>query len=142
MAKFVMELPLELINDLKRLESNSEKMIGEMTQAGAQVVYSNVKRNMKRSFKDTTSLDKGLKITKTYKTQYDDGINTKVGFYGYDGISTKRYPKGVPIPLKALAREYGTSRGEARKPFFRKSFKDDEIENAMLKVQDGYLPKE
>ena len=142
MAKFALELPLELINEFKKLESNSEKMIGEMTQAGAQVVYKNVKTNMKRSFKDTTSLDKGLKITKTYKTKYDDGINTKVGFYGYDGNPTKRYPKGVPIPLKALAREYGTSRGEVRKPFFRKSFKDDEIENAMLKVQDGYLPKE
>jgi hypothetical protein len=32
--------------------------------------------------------------------------------------------KMVPIPLKALAREYGTSRGEKKKPFMRKAFKD------------------
>ena len=41
-----------------------------------------------------------------------------------------------------MAREYGTSNGEAKKPFFRKSFKKDEIENEMRKVEEKYLPKE
>ncbi len=42
---------------------------------------------------------------------------------------------GVPVALIAIAREYGTSSGEAKKPFFRKSFRKDEIEQAMLKAQ-------
>ena len=55
---------------------------------------------------------------------------------------TKKHPKGVPISLIALAREYGTSSGEGKKPFFRKSFKKAEIEAEMKKVQEKYLPKE
>lgn len=136
MAKFKAELPTELINIFSELEDNIEDIFGEMTQAGAKVVYQNVVKNMKRSFKKTDSLEKGLKITRVYKTPSDDGINTHIGFYGYDGNATPKYPKGVPIPLKALAREYGTSSGEDKKPFFRKSFKKQEIEDAMLQVQD------
>ena len=63
-------------------------------------------------------------------------IATKVGFYGYDR-------NGIPNPLKAMAREYGTSNGEAKKPFLRPAFKKKtEIEQAMQSVQDEYLPKE
>lgn len=129
-------MPTELMKVFSDLEDNIEDIFGEMTQAGAKVVHQNVVRNMKKSFKNTESLEKGLKITRVYKTPSDDGINTHIGFYGYDGVPTKKYPKGVPIPLKALAREYGTSRGEAKKPYFRKSFKKDEIEDAMLKIQE------
>ncbi len=128
-----MELPNELIGSLKSLSNNANEMMEEMTHAGAVVVFNNIKSNMKKSFKTTESLEKGLKITKAYKTKDDDAINTKVGFYGYDD-------KGVPIPLKALAREYGTSKGEKKKPFMRKSFKtEDTITNAMLKVQERYI---
>ncbi|MBQ8892557.1 MAG: hypothetical protein IJ068_06825 [Bacilli bacterium] len=136
MARFKAEMPTELMKVFSDLEDNIEDIFGEMTQAGAKVVHQNVVRNMKKSFKNTESLEKGLKITRVYKTPSDDGINTHIGFYGYDGVPTKKYPKGVPIPLKALAREYGTSRGEAKKPYFRKSFKKDEIEDAMLKIQE------
>jgi hypothetical protein len=74
-----------------------------------------------------------LKITKTYKTPSDDGINTKVGFYGYfeneDG-------KTVPAPLVANVFEYGRSTSTfPKQPFLRKSFKKSEIEQAMLKAQ-------
>ena len=114
MAGFKEELPNDLIKDFEKLGNECEKMIGEMTQEGAKVAYRLIKTNMSRAFKSTKSLEKGLKITKVYKTKSDDGINTYIGFYGYDD-------KGVPIPLKAMAREYGTSRGEAKKPFLRKS---------------------
>ena len=132
MARFQSELPNDLIKEIESINKNSEKMFGEMTKAGAEVVYRLVKSNMGSVFKTTKSLEKGLKITKVYKTPSDDGINTHIGFYGYD-------EEGVPIPLKAMAREYGTSRGEAKKPFFRKSFKKKDIEQAMLKVQDKYI---
>ena len=113
MAGFYVELPTEIINSFKELENNTEEMLGRMTKAGAEIVHKEVLKNMKSSFKSTSSLEKGLKITKTYKTKSDDGINTKVGFYGYND-------NGVPIPLIAMAREFGTSSGEKKKPFFRK----------------------
>ena len=96
MAGFSLELPTEVIGSLNKLYDNAENMMMEMTNAGAQVVYKNIRSNMKKSFKTTRRKEKGLKITRPYKTKSDDGINTKVGFYGYDD-------DGVPIPLKALA---------------------------------------
>ena len=132
MAKFHQELPNDLIKVFEDLETNCDDMFGEMCKAGAEVVYNNVRANMSKVFKGTRSLEKGLKITKVYRTPSDDGINVHVGFYGYND-------KGVPIPLIAQAREYGTSSGEAKKPFFRKSFKKKDIEEAMQKVQDKYI---
>lgn len=136
MAGFGLELPDDLVSNLKMITENTDEMFGRMTKAGADVVYKEVMNNMKSSFKSTKSLEKGLRITKTYKTKSDDGINTKVGFYGYND-------KKIPIPLIALAREYGTSRGEKKKPFFRKAFNNTTaIENAMLKVQEEYIDEE
>ncbi len=141
MARFDSELPTELLKVFDELETNCEEIFGNMTKAGAEVVYKNVKSNMAKSFKSTKALDKGLKITKVYKTPSDDGINVYVGFYGYDPDSkpTKRHPYGTPIPLIAMAREYGTSRGEQKKPFLRKSFNKSQIEQEMLKVQNKYI---
>lgn len=141
MAKFKAELPNDLIKVFDELETNAPEMMGEMCKAGATVVYNKVVANLGRAFKRTETLLKGLKITKIYKTPSDDGINVHVGFYGYDPDSkpTKRHPKGTPIPLIAMAREYGTSRGEQKKPFFRKSFAKKDIEQAMLEVQDRYI---
>ena len=184
MAKFQLELPNELIKQLAKLEQDTPEMMGEMTQAGAEVVYRNVLKNMRKSFSDTARLEPHLKITKVYRTYTNKAINTKVGFYGYlagtEGKTTKFTKKttyvsrvvdkqgktkgrvrsinggragttsvktyshnyGVPAPLVAIAREYGTSSGERKKPFFRKSFKKGEITDAMLKVQGKYIPKD
>ena len=132
MARFQSELPYDLMKVFEDLETNCDKMFGEMCNAGAEVVHKNVLANMKNVFDSTDSLEKGLKITKVYKTPSDDGINVHVGFYGYN-------EEGVPIPLIAQAREYGTSKGEGKKPFFRKSFKKKDIEQAMQAVQDKYI---
>ena len=144
MAKFQSELPYELMKVFEDLETNCDEMFGEMCKAGAEVVYKNVKANMGKVFQSTRSLEKGLKITKVYKTPSDDGINVHIGFYGYND-------EGVPIPLIAMAREYGSygsnpksksnkeTKGEAKRPFFRKSFKKKEIEQAMQEVQDKYI---
>ena len=132
MAKFSKELPNDLIKVFEDLETNCEDMLGEMCKAGAETVHSKVKSNMGKVFKSTRSLEKGLKITKVYKTPSDDGINVHIGFYGYND-------EGIPIPLIANAREYGTSSGEEKKPFFRKSFNKKSIEQAMQKVQNKYI---
>lgn len=143
MAKFKAELPNDLMKVFEDLETNTPQMMGEMCRAGAEVVYKKVVSNLGKAFARTETLLKGLKITKVYNTPSDDGINVHVGFYGYDKDKvTKAHPKGVPIPLIAMAREYGTSSGEQKKPFFRKAFSKKEIEQAMMEVQDRYIKGE
>ena len=137
MARFKEELPNDLIKMFQNLDQDSEKMMGEMTKAGAEKVYKNVIKNIPKSF-EASNIMKCLKITKVYKTPSDEGINTKVGFYGYfknkRGITT-------PAPLVANVFEHGTST-VTKQPFMRKSFRKAEIEAGMKKVQEKYLPKE
>ena len=145
MARFNGEYPTELIETFEELEKNAPEMMGEMCKAGATVIYNEIVKKIGRSFKKTDKLLKHLKITRVYKTPTDFGINVHVGFYGYDEDSkpTKRHPKGTPIPLIAMAREYGTSRGEKKKPFLRQAFKKkDLIEQAMLEVQNRYIEED
>ena len=136
MAKFTEELPVELIRQFEELNLGATDMMKKMTEAGAKVVYTNVKSNLKKVLnRRTGDLEKSLIITRPYKNSKEE-IATKVGFYGYDR-------NGIPNPLKAMARAYGTSNGEAKKPFLRPAFKKKtEIEQAMQSVQDEYLPKE
>ena len=142
MAKFKAELPNDLMKVFDELETNSSIMMGEMCKAGAAVVYDKVVSGLGKVFKSTESLLKGLKVTKVYETPSDDSINVHIGFYGYDGEPTAQYPKGTPIPLKAMAREYGTSSGEKKVPFLRKSFAKKDIEQAMMEVQNRYIEDE
>ena len=76
MAKFEMELPTELIKDLEKVSGNVEKIMGEMTQAGAEVAYKNILANMPKGIRNSNMV-KCLKISRVYKTPSDDGINTK-----------------------------------------------------------------
>ena len=142
MAKFFGELPNDLIKTFDELETNTPLMMGEMCKAGARVVYNKVVKNLGKAFARTSTLLKGLKITKVYKTS-DDGINVHIGFYGYNtDKKTNKHPKGVPIPLIAMAREYGTASGEDAVPFLRKSFAKKDIEEAMLEVQKQFIKED
>lgn len=135
MASFESLIPYDLLNELKQICDNSENIFGEMTQEAAKKVESNVRKNIKRSFKDSTEIEKHLSISRVYKTS-DNSINTKVLFSGY---MVNKAGKKVPVPLVVNAREYGSKSGEKKKPFFRKSFKQKEIENIMLQVQEKYI---
>ena len=136
MARFNVEIPKELIDQLTELEKSD--MFERMVDAGADVVMENVKRNMKGVFKNTQNLEKCLIKSKVYRTRVDDAINDKVAFYGY---FINEQGKEVPAPLVVMAREYGTSSGEAKKPFFRRSFNKQQITAEMLKVQKEYIPE-
>lgn len=132
MAQFKMELPNDIMRDIDRIYKDSEQIFGAMTKAGAEVVQSNILANLPEGIRSSKMLS-CLKVTKTYKTPSDDGINTKVGFYGYfeneDG-------KVVPAPLVANVFEYGRSNAPfPKQPFMRKSFKKSQIEQAMLEAQ-------
>ena len=136
MARFEMELPNDLIKTFDRLNEETEKMIGEMTQAGAQVVLEEIKANVPASFRDSDIM-KCLHITKVYKTPSDGGINTKIAFYGY--FINKRGVK-TPAELVCNVMEYGRSDGKVKKhQFVRKSFNKKKIKSALEKTQDKYL---
>lgn len=138
MAEFKAELPNDIIRQLDQLESNTDKMLEEMTKAGAAIVLKNIKVGVPHSWY-SSNIMRCLKITKTYKTPSDDGVNTKVAFYGYFINENK---KKVPAPLVANVTEYGRSNSPyPKKPFLRRAFKKAEIEKAMLAVQEKYIPK-
>lgn len=138
MANFKMELPNDLIRQFEMMSDNSEKMLGEMTSAGAKVVFNNIKSNVPKSFLSSDIMN-CLKITKIYKTPSDDGINTKVAFYGY---FTNKKGKKTPAPLVCNVFEHGSSKKHVpAKRFLNKSFNKSEITNAMMDVQNKYLPK-
>ena len=133
MAKFELQLPEEILKDIQFINDNSDNIFGQMTKAGAELVIDNVRRNMPRGFADSEIMN-CLRITKVYKTPTDNGINTKVGFYGY---FTNKNGVKTPAPLVANIFEYGSSKFTKR-PFFRRSFNKTQIEQAMLKAQREY----
>lgn len=146
MAKMNMMLPDDVIKDFKKVYNNTDKIFGDMTKAGAEVVKNNVKSSVPLS-----KMASHVKVSKTYKTPSDGGINTKVYFSGYLPFSGNRKTfvrrnraggkvytteKGVPADFLAQVYEYGRSnRPFPKKPFFRKSFRKEQIEKAMLQAQ-------
>lgn len=145
MAKFDMQLPKDLMSDLRKLDTNADKIFGDMTKAGAEVALSAVRSTAPDILKPYA------KLTRTYKTPSDDGINTKVIFSGYLPFSGKRTDflrrgrgggkvystsKGVPADFLAIMYEYGRSNAPfLKKPFFRRSFNEAKINKAMLDAQ-------
>lgn len=138
MARFKTELPNDILKQVESLEKNTDKMLEEMTAAGAKVVLGNIKSSVPQSWL-SSNIMKCLKVTKSYKTPSDDGINTKVAFYGYF-IDKDNRRKAAP--LVANVTEYGRSSSPyPKKPFLRKSFKRAQITAAMQAIQDKYIPK-
>lgn len=138
MARFKAELPNDIIKEFEKVEKNTDKMLKEMTEAGAKVVLSNIKSSVPANWYGSNIM-KCLKVTKTYKTPSDDGVNTKIAFYGY---FINRNKERIPAPLVANVTEYGRSNSPyPKKPFLRRSFKKSQIEQAMQAVQDKYIPK-
>ena len=138
MAEFEEQLPTELMEQFEFLDRNTDTMLKEMTREGAKRVLANVKSNVPSSFMKS-GIMKCLKLTRSYKTPSDDGVATKVAFYGYfdngDG-------KKTPAPMVCNLFEYGRSNSPyPRHPFMRRSFVSGEIKSAMEKVQDRYLPR-
>ena len=145
MARFKLELPTEIIKQIDSVEKNADKIFGEMTKAGAEVAA----QNMRSGAPDV--LKPFVKLTKTYKTPSDDGINTKAMVKGYIPFSDpnrKEFRRkngsgettgtnlGVPAEFLANLYEHGRSTYPfPKKPFVRKAFNKAQIEEAMLEAQ-------
>ena len=138
MARFKAELPNDIIKQFEGVEKNTDAMLSEMTEAGAKIVLANIKANVPSSW-HSSNIMKCLKVSRTYKTPTDDGVNTKVAFYGY---FKNKNGEIIPAPLVANVTEYGRSNSPyPKQPFLRKSFKKADIERAMQAVQEKYIPK-
>ena len=136
MARFSGGLPTDLIKTFESLGINTEKMLGEMVEAGAEVALKNVKAKMPRALREGLT-DKNIRLTRVYKTPSDDGINCQAMV---DGYFTNRNGERTPAPLVANLFEYGRSGSPyPKQPFFRSSFSKKQIETAMLKVQGKYI---
>ena len=72
MARFEEILPTELIKQFETLEVNTEKMLGEMVQAGAEVAEKNIIAKMPRALYQTLGSD-NIIVSRVYKTPSDDG---------------------------------------------------------------------
>ena len=140
MAKYKMELPTELMQTFKNLDENTEKMLGEMCQAGAEVVKENAWMNMPKGLRDAISVSDNLITSRVYKTPSDDGINVQCMIVGY---FSNENGKETPAPLVANMFEYGSrQRKYPKQPFFRKSFRKAQIEKAMMAVQKKYIKED
>ncbi len=136
MARYEADLPTELIKIFEDLNINTEKMLGEMVKAGAEVARENVKAKMPSALREGLSED-NIILTKVYKTPSDDGINCQAMIAGY---FINKEGKETPAPLVANLFEYGRSSAPyPKQPFFRSSFNKGQIESAMLKVQEKYI---
>ena len=136
MAKFELELPTEIVDQISKITDSCEDIFGQMTQAGAQKVKERVLQNLPPGI-NTPEFKECVKVTSPYLTPSDDGIASKVIITGY---FNNRHGQRTPAPLVANTMEYGTvdrfGRGYITKtPFFRKSFVSSEIEKAMLDKQ-------
>lgn len=147
MAKYDAILPDKELKEMRKLYNNTDEIIGGMTKAGAEVAMNNMKSNA-----PTPAISSHIKLSKTYKTPSDGGINTKVYISGYlpfsdpnrkyftrRGANGKLYSttQGVPVAFLAQLYEYGRSNGNPfpKKPFMRNAFRKADIEKAMMKAQ-------
>ena len=145
MAKFNLELPTEELNEFKRIYDNADEIFAEMTKAGAEVVLDNVKASAPKN------LGNYAKLTRSYRTPTNGGINTKVIISGYipfkgnrtsfsrrgrKGSDVYTTTQGIPADFLANVFEYGR-RGAPfpKRPFFRKAFKKAQITAKMLEAQ-------
>lgn len=147
MATFDLQLPTELMKEFEKLANETDTVFGEMTKAGAEVIAKNMRNNAPKL------LQPYVKVSKTYKTPSDMGINTRAYIKGYipfsdpnrkyfirgnGGGSGKMYKTedGVPADFLANMYEYGRSTAPfPMHPFLRSSINASEINEAMEKAQ-------
>lgn len=145
MARFKMDLPVDVIADINKIYNNTGRIFGEMTKAGAEVAAANMRTNSPHP-----DITPHIKVSKVYNTPSDGGINTKAYILGYmpfkngrmvfsrKGANGQTYhtTKGVPADFVAKVFEYGRSGNPfPKRPFVRKSFNKQQITKAMLQKQ-------
>ena len=137
MAKWIVGKGLDsYISYLQKIDAVTDEAIGEAVYEMAKVVADSVRSGIqalptvsnqaniatyKKGYSRLSDEEKqGLLDGFGVSPMQDDGgyINVKLGFDGYNGIKTKKYPKGQPNALIARVTESGSSYRE-KTPFIR-----------------------
>jgi len=148
MAKLKTEGIEETIKMLEKIEANTDEILTAAIEAGAKIVVKEMSSQI--SSLKTSSEDEDDE--KRYPTQrelksiqsglgaapvQDNGtkMDTNIGFAGYDGKQTKRYPRGHSNKMLAAKFDKGSSFIKAQ-PFFNKAKRNAEAKAtaAMQKV--------
>ncbi len=119
---------------LSRLATKSDEIAKKAIYEAAEVVADKIKDNIEKLPEDSFRyLQKGEKFSGiparqkkdlidsfgiTPMDKDSDGWNVKIGFDGYGGSPTEKYPKGLPNQLLARAVESGSSVRQ-KTPFVR-----------------------
>ena len=155
MAKFQFEGIDNYIAELEKLYGDTEEIIGAAIYQGAAVVMKSVVSAIDGITTDNRfgtqeaktigpnsyqkeGLRKSVGIAKLRK----DGSfwNVKIGFDGYNGLKTKRWPNGQPNAMVARSVESGTSWMQ-KQPFMRKAESSSRVkcEQAMANEIDKQI---
>lgn len=146
---------------LSRLGDQSTEIAKKAVYAGAEIIADEIKESISglHAEPDQAGLiayarKEPAPLTETAKQGLLDGfgvsgmqddngyINVKMGFDGYNGMKTRKYPKGQPNVMIARAVESGSSIAEKR-PFVRQAVnaRKKEAEAAMAAVLDREIKK-
>lgn len=138
-----------------------EEIIGKAIYVGAGIVADKIRQNINalpavndiegaQAWRTHTSAPltkkakKGLQdsIGITKLRDHNGYFNVKIGFDGYNGLKTKKYPKGQPNVMVARYLEKGSSIADKR-PFIRPAIRASraEAEKKMAEVIDSELKK-
>jgi HK97 gp10 family phage protein len=135
MAKFQFEGIDDYIAQLKKIYEDTDEIIGAAIYQGAGVVMKSVVtaiENLQTDDKFGTPENKttgpntyqkeGLRQSIGIAKLRKDGTfwNVKIGFDGYNGLTTKTWPSGQPNAMVARSVESGTSWMQ-KQPFMRKA---------------------
>lgn len=157
MAKFQFEGVDDLVSMFERLSKDSMPMIGEAVYTGANTVMKYVVQGIDSIVVDNRhgTPDHPVKGPNAYqkeglyrsvgiaKARFDGNFyNVKIGFDGYNGLETKRWPSGQPNSMIARSIQSGTS-WMMKQPFMRKAEQAAKgpCEKAMEKVVDKHIEK-
>lgn len=140
------------------IDKQLEKSLGAAIYVGADVIADEIRKGIEglpisQGFGTTdkplpggvTKIQKGglLKGLGIARLQNDNGyVNVKIGFDGYNGMDTSRYPQGQPNQLVARGVESGTS-WKQKTPFIRPAIRraSERSEKAMSKELDKEFEK-
>ena len=124
MAKLKFDGLDEYEKQLLKLQEVSKECVGQAIYKGAGIVADAVKRNIESLPIDTRRVKNGQMlqgITETQKQGLRDGfgiskmrsengyVHVKIGFDGYNGSVTKKYPNGQPNSVIARSVNSGSS---------------------------------
>ena len=113
MAKMINSGMDDVLNLYKDLDFQCPAIFDRAVEETADMVIEPVKAASRAVFTDTSELDKHIKATKVYRTAHGV-VSVKIQYAGYLYGNKKK-----PVPLIINAREFGSKRGEVKRPFIR-----------------------